>query len=767
MDLIFKILSNEIIEALGLTILHSLWQGALIAILLGIFMLATNKFTSGTRYILAVTASLFMIICPVYTFVKNYNPGTKHKYTTALAESPESATVYEYSITEAYENKIASDKNIFRLNPRQFKSYFYRHFPLIVTVWLLGILAFTLRFIGGLAYMQRLKNYRISKVSAEWQKKFQELCNRLNIKKTIKIYESALARVPMVIGIIKPVILLPVSAFTGLSPKQLESIIVHELAHIIRRDYLVNLLQSILEILFFYHPAVWWINGVIREERENCCDDIAIEKTGDSASYAKALANIQEQLLLKENLAMAIATNKNRLLKRIKRLLNQPKMKTNFIEGFTASCIIFLGIFAIVLNSTAISEKALEKKMSKSEKKNEILMAQKDELKSISKTISAELQAGLDTTSRTGHNDEKNIIESEEESPYIEEEKVKYKEEKEKYKDEKVKYKEEKEEYKKEKASLADKDITEEIIRGIEQGIEEMDIDLIVDEAMAGVQAGLNDMDLNAIVKEALEGSREGIEEMDIDLIINEVLIGIQAALEEMDLNVIVGEAMNGVREALKEIEIEHIAESEDYDDEINFDCETFVGNREHLNNLMKGVDFWNKWRSENRNEEVDLRGACLKEAVLPNINLSNASLQDVNFGEATLNGADFTGANLEGANLKEASLKNTKFKNVILAGANLKEVVLREQDFSNSDLSYINLKEAQINEVDFSNSILIGANLKEASISEVDFGNADLSGANLGEASIHETNFKGATASSGTIFPPGFNAGSEGINFK
>jgi bla regulator protein BlaR1 len=760
MDFISKILSNEIIEALGLTILHSLWQGALIAILLGIFMLATNKFTSGTRYILAVTASLFMLICPVYTFVKNYNPGTKYKHTTTLAESSESATVHEYNITEADEYKIASDNNIFSLNPRQFKSYFYRHFPLIVTVWLLGILAFTLRFIGGLAYMQRLKYYRISKVSAKWQKKFKELCNRLNIKKTIKIYESTMAKVPMVIGIIKPVILLPVSAFTGLSPKQLESIIVHELAHIIRRDYLVNLLQSILEILFFYHPAVWWINGVIREERENCCDDIAIEKTGDSASYAKALANIQEQLLLKENLAMAIAANKNRLLKRIKRLLNQPKMKTNFIEGFTASCIIFLGIFAIVLNSNAISEKALEKKMSKSEKKNEILVTQKDELKGVSKTISAELQTRRDTTSQPGHNDEKNIIKSEEESPYIEEEKVKYKEEK-------VKYKEEKEKYKKEKASLADEEITEEIIRGIEQGIKEMDIDLIVDEAIAGAQAGLNSMDLNAIVKESLEASREGIEDIDVEMIINEILIGIQAALEEMDLNVIVGEAMNGVREALKEIEIEHIAEIEDYDDEINYDCETFVGNKEHLNNLMKGVDFWNIWRSKNRNEEVDLRGACLKEAELPNINLSNAYLQNVNFGEAILDGADFTGANLEGANLKEASLKNTKFKNVNLARANLKEVTLREQDFSNSDLSYINLKEAQISEVDFSNSVLVGANLKEASISEVDFGNADLSGANLGEASIHETNFKGATASSGTIFPPGFNAGNEGIKFK
>jgi uncharacterized protein YjbI with pentapeptide repeats/beta-lactamase regulating signal transducer with metallopeptidase domain len=759
MNFIFNILSDDIIEVLGLTIVHSLWQGALIAIFLGILMLATNKFTSSTRYIMAITASLFMLICPVYTFIKNYNPETKYKYTTAVAKSSDSGTLYESQKTQEAEGNIIADKNVFSLNPQQFKSYFYRHFPLIVTIWLLGILAFTLKFIGGLAYTQRLKYYRISGISAEWQEKFKKLCIKLNIKKTVKIYESALAKVPMVIGLIKPVILLPVSAFTGLSPKQLESIIVHELAHIIRRDYLVNLLQSIVEILFFYHPAVWWINGVIRTERENCCDDIAIEQTGDSVNYAKALANIQEQLLLKENLAMAIATNKNKLLKRIKRLLNQPKMKTNFIEGFTASCIIFLGIFAIVLNSNAISEKALEKKMSKSEKGKEVTLT-REAVNGYDQIISAELSARKDTTVETGDEYEDVIMDLEDEAPYIDEEKEKYKEEKEKYKEEKEKYKEEK------KSSEFD-DITDEIIKGIEQGITEMNIDLIVDEAITGVHAGLNEMDLNAIVKEALEGSREGIENMDIEMIINEVLIGIETALEEMDINVIVGEAMNGVREALREIEIEHVVKKEDYDDDVNYDCETFVGNREHLNKLQKGVDYWNTWRSENRNEEIDLRGACLKEAKLPNINLSNALLQNIDFGEAVLTGADFTGANLEGANLKEAILKEAKFKNVNLTGANLKEVELREQDFSNSDLSYINLKEAQLHEIDFRNTILKGANLKEATISEVNFGNADLSGANLSEASIYETNFKGAAASSSTMFPPGFDTEKEGINFK
>ncbi|UCH14989.1 MAG: pentapeptide repeat-containing protein, partial [Bacteroidales bacterium] len=586
------------------------------------------------------------------------------------------------------------------------------------------------------------------RVSDEWLKKFKELCIKLNIKKTVKIYESALAKVPMVIGLLKPVILLPVSAFTGLSPKQLESIIVHELAHIIRRDYLVNFLQSILEILFFYHPAVWWINGIIRTERENCCDDIAIEQTGDSVDYAKALASIQEQLLLKKNLALAIAGHKNKLLKRIKRLLNQPKMKTNFIEGFTASCIIFLGILVIALNANAISDK----KSGNSE--NEISFTQNADVKEDSNPVSYDLAVIQDTTIETDEQ-EKIIMESEEKST----------------------------ETKKEKKVCSDSDeITEEILRGIEQGLVEMDIDLIVDEAVAGVQAGLSEMNLNAIVKEAVEASQEGIEELDVELVVNEVLFGIKAALEEMDLNAIVGEAMNGVRQALDEIEIESIIEYKDNDDadadddddmeddddnEIDFDCETFIGNMEHLKVLKKGVNYWNTWRAENKNEKIDLRGACLKEAKLPNINLSNASLEKINFGEAMLNGADFTEANLEEANLKEATVAQAVFNGANMKGINLKEVTLYNIDLRDAVLMYANIKETSMHSVDFRGADLRNANIKEASLQEVDFRKSDLRGADLHEATIVDCKFEGAIADNTTLFPPGFDTKDKGLEFK
>ncbi len=722
MNLIYRILSDKIIEALGLTIIHSLWQGALIAMVLGILMFFTRKFTSVTRYFLSVTALAFMLICPVYTFIKNYNPEPVTYNSTSPARLSDAPVLKRDFTTTPRNNEIIAEGRTAKLKSAPLKDFFNRHFPFVVTIWFAGILFFTLKFIGALAYTQRLKYYRISQISEEWQKKTRLLCKKLNIRKAVKIYESALAKVPMVIGLIKPVILLPVSAFTGLTPKQLESIIVHELAHILRRDYIINLLQSVVEILFFYHPAVWWINNVIRTERENCCDDIAIAQTGDSTNYARALANIQEQLLLNNNLALTAAGNKNKLLKRIKRLLNQPKMKTNFIEGFTASCIILIGIFMIVLNANAITERTIENKLRNNDKE-------------VTQVETPSLPGDLDSTIVLDDAQDLEDLEVAEEAEDMEEvEQI---------------------------LPLSPDEITEEIITGIEQGIIEMNLDLIVDEAMAGIQAGLHEMDINAIVREAIRGANKGIQNADINLIINEALIGIQAALEEMDLNAIIAEAIKEVEITRKEIEAEKIEEEYEYYDDYT-DCPTFVGNAEHLANLKMGTSYWNKWRAENSKEKVDLRGACLKESVLTNMNLSNASLENINLGEATLNGTDFTGANLTGANLKEASLSQVVFKGAIMEGINLKEVSLHNLDISEAILTNANLKEISMNSVDLSNADLRYANLKEASLNKVDLSKADLRGAILTEAAINNCKFKGAIIDSTTLFPPGFKIDTE-----
>jgi hypothetical protein len=138
----------------------------------------------------------------------------------------------------------------------------------------------------------------------------------------VTLLKSALVEVPTVLGWLQPVILLPAAALTGLNPDQLKAILAHELAHIRRWDYLANIAQTVVEILGFYHPAVWWVSSRIRIERENCCDDLAVQVCGNSLQYAKALTSMEEIRHNRTDLAMAASGGS--LMARIARLLGRP-----------------------------------------------------------------------------------------------------------------------------------------------------------------------------------------------------------------------------------------------------------------------------------------------------------------------------------------------------------------------------------------------------------------------------------------------------------
>ena len=145
------------------------------------------------------------------------------------------------------------------------------------------------------------------------------------MKKTVRFVESGLAKTPMVIGYLKPIILFPLGTVNQLTQQEVEAVLAHELAHIYRNDYLLNIIQSFIEIIFYYHPAVWWISANIRTERENCCDDIAVKICGSSITYVKALV-ILDEIQPTPNLAMLFSSDsKNQLLNRVKRILNQPQ----------------------------------------------------------------------------------------------------------------------------------------------------------------------------------------------------------------------------------------------------------------------------------------------------------------------------------------------------------------------------------------------------------------------------------------------------------
>ncbi|WP_187270297.1 M56 family metallopeptidase, partial [Pontibacter qinzhouensis] len=155
-------------------------------------------------------------------------------------------------------------------------------------------------------------------------------------------------------GYLKPVILLPVGAVTGLSQVQVEAILAHELAHILRKDYLLNLLQSVADVLFFYHPAVWWMSGVVRAEREHCCDDLAVALCGSPLTYARALAELEAMRLpTAPAMALAVSGKNGTLLHRIKRLVQQPALRPTFSEGFVAALVLVAGLSVLSFGALA------------------------------------------------------------------------------------------------------------------------------------------------------------------------------------------------------------------------------------------------------------------------------------------------------------------------------------------------------------------------------------------------------------------------------
>ena len=224
-------------------------------------------------------------------------------------------------------------------------------FPFIILIWLLGVFIITVRMTGGFIITQRLRNSCLYSVPEEIAERFRKLVDSMNIDKVIKICESTLIHVPVVIGYFKPIILLPFSAISHIPCDQIEAIVAHELAHIRRRDYLVNVFQSVTETLFFYNPVIWIINRRIRKERENCCDDLAVMYSGGILTYAKALASINDIPSKYGFPLLAAASNKYYLLSRITRILKQGKMKTTIKDKLIAGFILLSAISIILLNT--------------------------------------------------------------------------------------------------------------------------------------------------------------------------------------------------------------------------------------------------------------------------------------------------------------------------------------------------------------------------------------------------------------------------------
>ncbi|MBS4059299.1 MAG: M48 family metalloprotease [Bacteroidetes bacterium] len=336
-----NVFSDEMLTAIGFSLLHSLWQAALVAlIVLGLLRLFQNG-SATSRYFIAFTGLAAMALLPVITFIGIYQPTERIMLSDHSQEAATLANVIYVLADSQLGIESVFDKIAVLLTLLAPKVFWF---------WIIGMTLMAIRMSGGYFLTYKLKNSGLLPVSGDWETRLQKLASMLHIHKKIKLFESSKADVPMVIGFLKPVILIPVGTISRIPFDQLEMILAHELAHIKRADFLVNLLQSVVETIMFFNPFIWWISGIIRQERENICDDLALQTSGKRISLAKALATLSSNQTENVHLNTVVYFNKFNTMKRIERLFKNPKLKPSPTERMA---VVALSLALIMLVSAS------------------------------------------------------------------------------------------------------------------------------------------------------------------------------------------------------------------------------------------------------------------------------------------------------------------------------------------------------------------------------------------------------------------------------
>jgi len=351
------IAQSKLITDIGWTLAHSIWQIGVVSLALFLLLQVLRDRAANLRYVVSVAALILAIALPFVTFVQISSDRDSNSFRNATQElrgtpafAPEGRTDEEMRSANGVafsDNRSTSGSQIITSVRNWLSANIDGFLPLAVLFWFAGVAFFSLRLIGGFSHLRNYR-YRSSTEPDEfWIEKFSALSETLGVKQTVRLLRSELVHTPIAVGILKPVIVIPASLFLQISPRELETIIAHELIHIRRYDPLVNVAQCVIESIFFYHPGVWWISAQIRREREFAADASVIETFENShVMYARALANLEEIRLRanQQTPRYATAANGGNFMQRIQRIL---KIKT---EAGTANSAWTAGV-ALLLTS--------------------------------------------------------------------------------------------------------------------------------------------------------------------------------------------------------------------------------------------------------------------------------------------------------------------------------------------------------------------------------------------------------------------------------
>ena len=370
------------VERLGWTLVHSIWQLAAIAAFAAIVAWSLRRSSANVKYIAMVILLICTVASPGVTwFLIDVSPRTIERPNRSDFEllsrsddfipqhvlAPKSPTpgiqadavegpMFDREASQwvpGHEPSSAEDRRAeaipFQLasgDPpgkswvARFRATIEPRLSFIVSFWFAGIVLFAIRPIWGLWTQWRLRQSGLSPVPDSVERALADLTRRLKLRRLIRIARSVRVHIPMVVGYLRPMILLPTCVLTGLSAKQLDALLAHELAHVRRHDWLVNAFQVLAETLLFYHPAVWWISRRIRQERENCCDDLAVSLIGDETAFARMLLALEE---LRQRIPEpALAATGGILATRVRRVLSKGRSSEPATRDWLPGAVLLL-----------------------------------------------------------------------------------------------------------------------------------------------------------------------------------------------------------------------------------------------------------------------------------------------------------------------------------------------------------------------------------------------------------------------------------------
>ena len=354
-----------LLDAAGWALVHSLWQGALVALAYACFAALVPRRAAGLRYAGGVAALLLLLLLPVLTagLVRHTQRGLLARESatpegawpdtgSGSARAPRAGK--EPAALTSDGSASASSVPSSAAWRAEAEERLTALLPWLVCAWLSGVLLLASRMVGAWLLVLRLRR-SAEAVPLRFEELLARVSGRLRVRRAVRLCRSALVEVPTVVGHLRPVILIPAGALLGLTPQQLEAVLAHELAHVRRWDYAVNMLQTAVETLLFYHPAAWWLSGRVRAEREHACDDAAVEATGDALSYARALAALEQLRGARTPpAALALAANGGSLMQRIQRLVNKDT-HTYSRRPFAALAFAVTLLFGVLVTQRALT----------------------------------------------------------------------------------------------------------------------------------------------------------------------------------------------------------------------------------------------------------------------------------------------------------------------------------------------------------------------------------------------------------------------------